>query len=306
VGRFGPTPVEPELLPGNEIVRAASGALVPLLLRPGSRPGPRSSSGSRRLLVRRNRRVAVHGSPLTAAALRDALLAAGWSEGGRGAAHLVVGRDLETMMTEQWHVRAREGGERRWRPLWRRAATVGLVPPRLRLAGIAERLAAEHGPDRVHVLLGDTVEDIAQGVRAAIGVRVAPADVRADPEATDLLRRLNPFLVLRGGAGAPAAALGRWDAALAAVREGGAAPRTERLGAPPGMVGWAVEAAEAIGDRLATAAGAGDYAVHGDPRRLVPHRSRATARAVDPAAVADLAVGLLAALWTLDPTGGTG
>src|SRR5690606_4026722 len=132
------TPIEPELLPGTEIVRAASGALVPLLLRPGPPPQTRS----RPALLRRRRRFVVHGSPMTAAALRDALVAAGWVEGGRGAVHLVVGRDLETMMTEQWQVRAREGSERRWRPLWRRAATVGLVPPRLRLAGIAGRLAA--------------------------------------------------------------------------------------------------------------------------------------------------------------------
>ncbi len=295
----GPAPVEPDLLPGTELVRAASGALVPLLLRSPVAPvHPTASSRLRRYLPGRHR-FAVAGTPLTAAAVRTALLDAGWVEGGSRATHLVLGRDLESMMAEHWAARTLAGAERRWRPLWRRAVTTESLPPRLRLDEIAARRSNEHGPGAVHLVLGRDAAEIAAGVRAATGAGISLGPIDADVVAADLLRRLNPFLVLAGGsAGRRTAIAGPWPAALRDARR--STSRTA-LGAPRGLLPWAIGTADRMAGRITgrvpDAAAGGDYAVHGDPAVLVPDRGRDVARTVDPDDVADLAVRMIAALW---------
>jgi hypothetical protein len=288
--RFGPPPVEPEAIPANELVRAATGVLVPLLTETG--PVPVATRSGRRWWWRR--RFLVGGSPLAAAAVRSSLLAAGWVEGGRRPLCLVVGRDLETMMGEHWLAAALDGSERRWRPLWRRARTHDVLPVPLRLDRIAARWAARKRA-RVHVVLGADARAIAAAVGMITQVEIAIAEPVLVWQEADLLRRLNPFLVVVGGDdGRRAAVEGPWHGALAALA-GPAVP--EPLGAPRGFLPWAVAEARRTAAALEAGAGRGDYAVHGDPALLVPDPSREIGRLPDASVVAGLGIAVIAQLW---------
>lgn len=289
---FGVPAVEPENLPATELLRAAAGVLVPLLR--DTRPAPASRRGRR---WGRSRRFVALGSPLTARAVADRLVADGWREGsGRGARYVVVGRDLETMMAEHWESTTRGGSERRWRPLWRRVSTLDRLPPRLDLTEIAERLVADHGPDAVHVVLARDDTELRAGLEAALAVPVDVGLAVPDPQAADLLRRLNPFLVIAG------ASRGPWRDLLVETRATLGPPVP--VGAPPGMRRWARRTARTMAARVRAAAEHGDYAVHGDPAALVPDPDRQVDRAVEPGPVAELATALIVTLWRRRTEGG--
>lgn len=285
---FGTPAVEPDQLPADELVRAAAAVLVRLLTDAAPAPTAPPSRGSRW----RRRGFVVLGSPGSAAAVRDALVGAGWREGGLRPTYLVLGGPLDDLMAERWAARVRAGAGMRWHRMWRTAATHDRVPPALRLPEIAGRLAEQFGADRVHVVLGADPDAVLAGVGAALGVRLDAAPARADAAGTDLLRVLNPLLVLAvGEEGRRRVVEGTWASARAAVTF--ADPYAAGLGGPPGLRPWAAATARRMAGQLR----AGDYAVHGDPDLLVPTTDRERPTAVDPADVLELALGLVAELW---------
>ncbi|MGO4255058.1 hypothetical protein [Marmoricola sp. RAF53] len=296
---FGTPAVEPELLPADELVRAAAAVLVRLLVDAPPAAATRPSRGGRW----RRRGFVVLGAPGAAAAVRDALVGAGWREGGLRPTYLVLGGPLDDLMAERWAARVRAGAGMRWHRMWRTAATHDRVPPALRLPEIAGRLADQFGADRVHVVLGADPAAVLAGVGAVLGTKLGTepgtepgtklgAPARADVTGTDLLRVLNPLLVLAAGEeGRRRVVAGPWASARAAVTF--ADPYAAGLGGPPGLRPWAAATARRMAGQLR----AGDYAVHGDPDLLVPTTDRERPASVDPADVLELALGLVAELW---------
>jgi hypothetical protein len=275
---FGTPAVEPEAQPVSELVRAAVAVLARLLV---DRPaGPAARARVPRAPWRQG--FVLAGAPVSVRAVREALLAAGWREGGRRATYLVLGGPLEDLMAERWSARIDAGAGMRWRRMWRTAATRDRIPAGIDLPALAEQFAARVGSRRVRVLLD---EDPAARAGELLGVSITP--IRPDVVATDLLRELNPLLVLaRGESGRDILVAGPWAAALARVRRS-----PQRLGTPPAFAGWAADAAGRMADRLS----AGDYAVLGDPALLA--RRRPVRPAVPAEHVLDLALDLIATLW---------
>lgn len=296
---FGTPAIEPELLPADELVRAATAVLIRLLVEQPSTPVPRPR-GQRWW----RRGFVVLGAPGTAEVVRDALLEAGWREGGRRARYLVLGGPLVDMMAERWVDRLQAGGEIRWARAWRVAASRDRIPARLHLPEVAARLAAEHGPDRVHVILGDDPQTVLAAVSAALRVELAvDATSPTDVVGADLLRRLNPLLALAVGPEARTQVVaGPWTSARAAVRPVGCTQHG--LAVPEAARRWAAATADRIAAELRAAGAAGDYAVHGDPALVAEGLHLGTEptdpdrpTSVDPADVLELALAMIAELW---------
>lgn len=282
---FGTPAIEPDEQPADELVRAACAVLVRLLT---DQPRP----ARRRRGVRWRRGFVLAGAPVTVSAVRDSLLAAGLREGGRRPTYLVLGGPLERLMAELWEERIRNGSAMQWRRLWQVARVRGEVAPAIDLPALAARFAGQAGPRRVHVILDENPDVVVRRAAEVVGVRTVAEPPRADVVATDLLRRLNPLLVLAAGEnGRRSAVAGPWAAALAAQSRSAVL-----LGAPAGLTDWAGDAARRMSEKLA----AGDYAVHGDPavitRTLASTQSR-DLRAVPAEEVLDLALDLVATLW---------
>lgn len=285
--RFGTPAFEPDLLPAEELVRGACAVLVRQLVAAPTtlRPLDRGARWRRRGFV-------VLGAPGTAEAVRRALVDAGWREGGFRPTYLVLGGPLDDLMAERWAARVRAGAAMRWPRMWRTAATNDRVPPGIRLPEIAERLTRQFGAARVHVVLGPDPAAVVAEVGRVLGVGLADGARRTDVAGTDLLRRLNPLLVLAAGEERRRAIVGDvWAPARAATPF--ADPYAAGLAGPPALRAWAAGTAA----RMAEALRAGDYAVHGDPDLLVPTTDRDRPPAVDPVDVLELALGLVAELW---------
>jgi hypothetical protein len=220
-----------------------------------------------------------------AEAVRSALLEAGHAEGGRRPTVLVVGAPLDAMMSMHWRRRVERGSGARWRRVWSRAAARGALPGPMDLSAVGDSWAARVGADKVHVVLG---HDPGEAVAVAAGVLDLRLDVAVgapgDVVQTDLLRRINQVLAIRGPAAVRSfrsSVFGQYLARPAAGRP---------LGVPNAQLGWAVEQAEGIAERL----GAGAYGVHGDTRVVVPLSDASLRRSVDPRDTLSLALGALA------------
>lgn len=282
---FGSPATAPEDLPAEELLRVCAPVLVSLLagLEPPVTPARRAP---RRL---RRRQFVVLGAPATTRALRDALLARGFREGGRRATYLVVGGPLDELMAQRWSARVRAGSAMRWSRMWRTAESGDRVPPGIDLPGLAGRLAAQFGADRVHVVLGDTAF-VGEQVGRVLGVPLALSEDH-DPLATDLLRRLNPLLVLAVGEERRRLVVGRiWPL----VSE----ESSSRPAVPRGRGAWAAVAGTRMAVRLHAAEQAGDYAVHGDPAIVVPAEG-GTRGVLRPEAVLDFALEVVGRVWTM-------
>lgn len=281
----GTPPVEPDALPPEELVRAAVGALVPLLAAlPPTPPAPES----RRWRPWRPGFV-LAGAPTTVAVVRTALLENGLREGGSRATHLVLGGPLDELMAQHWAVRVRRGAALRWQRLWRAAEAKDRVPPSVDLRTIAAGLAERHGPQRVHVVVADDPVDVLAHVADVLGVAGLTPGQSTAPQvlATDLLRRLNPALTLAvGPERRRRLADGVW------TELAGGEPPTS-LAIPSGRFGWAV----AAGERMAVELSSGRYAVHGDPGLVVPVRRAGVPRAPEPEAVLAHALTVIGRAW---------
>ncbi|MCW2855766.1 MAG: hypothetical protein JWR52_1381 [Marmoricola sp.] len=285
---FGTPPVEPDALPADELVRIACGVLVTLLIRdvPAAAAPPRFAWRPWR------RGVTVLGAPMTAAVLRDELRSRGIRDGGRSPTCLVLGGPLDRLMAERWSARVAAGGGMRWQRLWESAMAQDRLPPGIQLGTIAARLSEQFGAANVHVILAEDPRAAVALAGEILGLDLPPAVPRPGSGllATDLLRVLNPLLVLNVGEdGRDLLADQVWPG-LAGVESDLA------LAPPPGKVGWAQTTAE----RVAADLRAGDYAVHGDPGTVVPVRRAGARSKVDPEAVLEFALGVLGRSWVRD------
>jgi hypothetical protein len=288
----GTPPVDPDALPPAELIRAATGVLVPLIesvpLTPGTRPA-RSRWPWRRGFT-------LLGAPTTVALVRSALLGAGLREGGPRSTYFVLGGPLDDLMAQRWAGRVRAGAAMRWSRMWRAAQANDRLPPGIALPTIAAHLADEFGADRVHVVLAN---DPAATLAVVAGVLRAPAGEvlpRSEVLATDLLRRLNPPLTLAVGEKERRRLIDRVWPEIA----GGEEPTS--LGVPAAQFEWAVACAERMTAALAT----GRYAVHGDPALVVPVRRPGVRRAPDPEAVLTHALTVVGRAWRAGRTQAAG
>lgn len=264
--RFGQPPIEPTLLPAEELLRLAVGLLARLL--PGVTPPPPEPELARWPMPWR-RRFRLHGSPGTVAGVRRQLVAQGLVETDWRPVHVVLGRSLEVMMAEHWTASALAGGQLRWGTLWRRTQTTG-PPGQLDVISTAARLAA--APDRrrepVHLVLARDADEVAAQVAAIL--RTRPFDLVAPTDAAqvDLLRRLNRLTAVAHGP----ARVRRLATTLAALLEDSAGHDREPV-VPTSALQWAEPWSDGAVDRARAAAedpGSAGYSVHGAPEALAP------------------------------------
>ncbi len=290
---FGSPAMAPEDLPAEELLRVCAPVLVTLL----SLTEPPASPVKRAGWRPRRRQFVLLGAPATATAVREALRARGLREGGRRATYLVVGGPLEELMAQRWSARVRAGSGTRWSRMWRTAESGDRVPPGIDLPGLAGRLAAQFGPDRVHVVLGEDAAIVSDQVARLVGVSAVRAVDRPDALATDLLRRINPLLMMAVGEERRRVLVDRlWPLAVSGeVSSWPAVPRDRRA--------WAVAAGTRMAGRLRAAGQAGDYAVHGDPASVVPAEAGGARGVLRPQAVLDFALEVVGRAWTMSEEG---
>jgi hypothetical protein len=291
----GTPPVEPEALPVDELIRAATGVLVRLL----SSLRPRRTPPAVRRWRPWRRGFTLLGAPTTVDLVRTRLLEAGLREGGSRTTCFVLGGPLDDLMRERWAARVRAGAAMRWQRMWRVAQANDRVPPAIALPTIAGHLAGEFGADRVHVVLASDPTSALAAVADVLGARAGVVPAGSEVLATDLLRRLNPALTLAIGQEARR----RVVATVWPEIAGGEQPTS--LAVPAAQRAWAADAAE----RMAAALVAGRYAVHGDPALVVPVRRPGVRRAPDPDAVLAHAITVIGRAWRLvgiEAAGGQG
>jgi hypothetical protein len=279
----GTPAVAPDELPAEEVLRACAGVLARLLAPEAALPDPREARPWRPW----RRGFTLLGAPTTVDLVRDALRQRGLREGGSRSTWFVLGGPLEDLMAQRWSARVRSGAGVRWQRLWRTAATNDRLPPAVALSAIAEHVADEFGPSRVHVVLAKDPTTTLAVVADVLGVRAGPVEPRVDVLATDLLRRVNPVLGLAVGEEARRRVVDRVWTQIAAGEE------QTPLAAPANQLDWAV----ATGERLAGALSAGRYAVHGDPAIVVPERRPGVRRVPDPDAVLAHALLVVGRAW---------
>jgi hypothetical protein len=279
----GTPPVEPDELPAEEILRACAGVLARLLAPEADLPPARVSRPWRPW----RRGFTLLGAPTTVELVRSVLYDRGLRDGGSRTTWFVLGGPLEDLMAQRWSARVRAGAGVRWPRLWRTAATNDRLPPGIAVPAIAQHVADEFDPARVHVVLADEPARVLEIVADLLGVPAGPLDARVDVLATDLLRRVNPVLGLSVGEDGRRRIVDRVWRDLAAGED--AAP----LGAPAAHLDWAI----ATGERMAGALSSGRYAVHGDPAIVVPTRRPGVRRVPDPDAVLGHALVVVGRAW---------
>jgi hypothetical protein len=284
----GTPPVEPDALPAEEVLRACAGVLARLLAPEADRPAARSPREWRPW----RRGFTLLGAPTTVDLVRGALLERGLREGGGSrTTWFVLGGPLEDLMAQRWSARVRAGAGVRWQRLWRTAATNDRLPPGIALPAIAQHVADEFDPSRVHVVLSEQPTQALRVVSDVLGVPGGPLAPRVDVLATDLLRRVNPVLGLAVGEEARRRIVGRAWPEIAAGEEPG------QLGAPAAHLDWAVATGERMAGALESGGRGGRYAVHGDPAIVVPTRRHDVRRVPDPDAVLGHALLVVGRAW---------
>ncbi|WP_107705038.1 hypothetical protein [Nocardioides allogilvus] len=272
---YGPQPVDPSLLPPDELIRVATSVLAEDLVALGVSTPPRRLH---RIWHRRHR---LAGDPIEVAGVRDHLASRGRPPGGPGAPVLVLGGPLDQMLADVWTRRCFERGSFGWLEWLRFWQQRDELPPRIDLAAVADRHRAQ-SPD-VHVVLDRSqLPDL-------LAVRRLPPPVRQGSDAAELARRIATVVGL----------LVPPDE-RAALMTHTLLPRMPATTTPPVALpaehrAWVQAAAERMARQLSRAG----YAVVGDPRAVVPTQSVAPLEtAGSPGAasgqqVLDLAVAML-------------
>jgi hypothetical protein len=248
---YGPQPVDPALLPADELIRVATSVLAEDVVAVGV-PIPERHL---RRVWRRGYRLA--GDPLEVAHVRDHLTSRGRPPGGWGAQTLILGGPLDQMLADVWTRRCFErgsGGWLEWLRFWQQRDD---LPPRIDLASVADRHLARHDSSR-HARV-KVVLDRAR-LPAVLGVRRLPLPVRPGADAAELSRRIATVVGLLVPPDE------RADLMTHTLL-----PRMPVTGTPPVMLPdehreWVHAAAERMARQLSRAG----YPVVGDPARLVP------------------------------------
>lgn len=289
---FGPQPVDPTLLPADELIRVATSVLAEDVVALGV---PTPAHHLRRPWRRGYR---VSGDPLEAAHLRDHLTGRGRPPGGRAPTTLIIGGPLDEMLADVWTRRCFERGSGGWLEWLRFFQQRGDLPPRIDLPSVAERHLARH--ERVRVVLDRS------RLPALVGVRRLPAPPRHGAAAAELARRIATVVGLLVPPEERAALM--THTLLPRMPATG----MPRVSAPDGLPvslpaehhEWVASAAERMARRLRRAG----YPVVGDPASLVPVESAATgvtghvARAASSQGVLDLAIRMLVDASWKEPT----
>ena len=274
-GSFGAPPIDPALIPSDELTRVCVGVLAELMR--GRRPDPDHARADRRrpwakpfLLV---------GAPVSTAALRSALAADRKVEGGRRPEVLVVATNFDAMLQQVWTLRVLRGAEPRWDKFVARWAGRDQLPIASDIPLLADHWAERVGPERVHVVVPEADDDrnghrhLRRTAATVLGFPEPSAPRRVDvpdlpPAAVDVLRRVNLVLGGRVDPDQRRAMVRDWVHTL--FRE----TRQVRLRMPADLGDWAQERSERMTQDLR----AGGYPVHGDLEQIV---SRRTAEALD-------------------------
>jgi hypothetical protein len=240
---FGPPPVDPAVLPPDELVRVATALIAEDTVAAGDPLEARTP----RLLRRRYR---VMGDPEQAITLRDALLADGRPPGSRRATVVVTGTDLGAMLIHLWTARALSAGVRPWGEWLAGEVRRGGLAERIDLAALAEAWVPRVGAGRVHVVL----DEPRRAARLMAGRRrriTMPRPLSGD--AVELARRTAPVV------GSLVAPDRRTALMWHRLRPVLAAHPGPELVVPRRHRGWLDQQTRDLRRRLA----AGDYAVHG-------------------------------------------
>ncbi|MGZ8741335.1 MAG: hypothetical protein ACXWXO_00270 [Nocardioides sp.] len=256
--RVGAPPIDPSGIPADELARVGIGLLAEVLaLHPV--PAPVEPELPRRRLWSQAFHLA--GAPVTTAAVRSSLAAAGHVEGGRRPEVLLFAEPLDVLLAQIWSIRVQRGAPVRWVTFAGRWARRDQLPPSADLAVIAAFWADRVGAGRVHVVAGpDPRRTAAQilGLRTADPV-TAPDPHSLPPAAVDVVRRLNRVLNVRLGDEARIATLRH----VASLLPEDPAPA---LDVPTRHRAWLDDRARRVADDLRS----GGYAVHGDLARIAP------------------------------------
>ncbi|MGH3510417.1 MAG: hypothetical protein ACRDPI_09335 [Nocardioidaceae bacterium] len=246
---IGAPPRDPATVPTEGLLRVGIGVLADLLLEQPDNAAPIEQGRRRRPWTRQ---FLLAGAPLTVAAVRQALAAAGHRESHGNPEVVVVARPLDVHLFEAWTARVRAGASARWGRFVARCAGRDELPPSADLLRIARRWRGVVGPERVHLVF-DPADPV--GVVAHIlglSARRTPVPTPA-PEHVDVVRRLNALL---RGRVPPERRTALVKLAGPVVVDRGGQP----LRLPPELVGWALERSARLREGLR----ADGYPVHGD------------------------------------------
>ncbi len=266
----------PRQVPVAELLRLAAGVLADLLaeLPTGAAGtdvgGPAGASPP--AYDRRAPSYRLEGPPLTVAALRRRLVAAGLPPRGgrrwrlrrrRPDVVLVVALPLRRALFEVWSRRVQRGGTKSWPGLLTEWHTNRRLPAAAAYDRLAAGWARRIGAARVHVVTGD---DLDRQVEEVLGRPPAPyarprAGARAlTPVLVDVVRRTSEVLTFRVPPGTKQQRLDLLVALLAEPEPGGRA--AARI--PPGRRRWLAR----TGRRAAAQLTSGEFVVHGSVRSL--------------------------------------
>lgn len=219
-------------------------------------------------------------------------MACGLREGGPRATYVVLGGPLEMLMAQRWAARIQAGSTIRWRRFWRYVKRHDRIPPGIQVAALAEGLAHQAGGGRVHLVLARSTQEAMDTVVELFGLERVQVDEPAELLSTDLLRVVNAPLTLAAGEAGRARIVEQVWPGL--VR--GEQPTT--IGTPRPHLDWAMAAAEQELGRIVRGARTAGYAVHGDPRIVVPDPTAAVPRSIRRQDTLQLGLTVLGRAWT--------
>ncbi|MGI8646483.1 MAG: hypothetical protein ACR2JD_09225 [Nocardioides sp.] len=183
---FGPRPIDPAILPADELVRVATSLLADDVVAAGLPPVAPSLPARP---WRRSYRLV--GDPVLADPLRAQLVARGRPPGGRNPLVLVLGCPADRMLADAFEARALDTGGPSW-PEWLAILIErDQLAPRVDLAAVAAHWARRTGRGRVTLVLDPAAVPRLVGIRRRL---IVPTPLSA--EAVDLARRVAGVLGL--------------------------------------------------------------------------------------------------------------